>query len=297
MDRIKAMEVLVAVVDRGGFTPAADALGMTRASASKIVQQLEDVLGVRLLHRTTRRVSPTEIGQAYCERAKGILAELKEAEALAQQQSLQPTGTLRINAPVSFGILNLGPVVAEFMARHPALRVEFDLSDRFVDLVDEGYDAAIRIANLGDTSLVARRLATSHAELVAAPQYLKRFGMPGHPRDLKDHICLGYGAHPGAELWRLHGPDGEHLVRAGERLSTNNGDFLAHAAAGALGIALLPGFIARPHLEQGRIVPVMPAYRPRPLDINLVYPGRRYLSAKVRLFAEFMSEQFRDVTF
>jgi DNA-binding transcriptional LysR family regulator len=296
MDRLGNLEIFTRVVETGSFTAAADRLGLSRAVVSKAVIELERTLGARLLERTTRRVRANEVGLAYYERAARVLAELDEADRAVRRLHQEPRGTLRVNAPVSFALLHLKPVVARYLDANPEVTLALDLTDRFVDLIDEGYDIAIRIAALEDSSLIARRIAPARRILCAAPSYLARHGEPTTPAALREHRCLIYGATYGTaarhEEWRLSGPDGEHTVRAAGPMASNNGDMLACAAAEGVGIALLPTVIVGPDLQAGRLQRVLPDYSPSELGIYAVYPPNRQLAAKVRVFVDLMAAHF-----
>jgi DNA-binding transcriptional LysR family regulator len=291
LDHLANIRVFTRVIEAGGFTAAADKLGLSRAAVSKAVIDLETELGVRLLERTTRRVRPNEIGLAYYEKCVRILLELQEADDAARQLHQTPRGTLRINAPVSFALLHLRPVIAAYATAYPEVTVAIDLSDRFVDLIDEGYDLAIRIARLEDSSLVARRICAARRVLCAAPSYLAKNGTPQTPTDLADHSCLVYGNSARGQ-WRLIGSDGEHTVAVSGRMASNNGDMLACCAVEGHGITLLPTFIVGPDLQTGRLEVVLPEYAPPEIAIHAVYPPSRHLAAKVRTFVDLMVEHF-----
>lgn len=294
MDRLTSLEVFVRVADLGSFTQAAEQLTMSRAMVSKHVQALEDRLGTLLITRTTRRLSLTEAGQSFYSRCRQVLAELEEAEAEASDAAIAPKGVLKVNAPMSFGIHHVAPALAAFAQSYPGVRVALTLNDRFVDLIEEGFDVAIRIGTLADSSLIARTLAPCRMILCAAPSYLERRGIPRHPDDLADHDCLAYtlSAHP-AE-WPFAGPGGEQrVVRLGASpLSANNGEALALAAAAGLGIVLSPSFMAAPFLRDGRLVAIPWDWRRADLGIHAVYPSGRHVPAKVRRFIDFLNQRF-----
>jgi DNA-binding transcriptional LysR family regulator len=291
MDQLSSLRIFTRVVEAQSFTAAADKLGLSRAVVSKAVIDLEHSLGARLLERTTRRVKTNEIGAAYYEKCVRILAELDEADRAVRDLHDEPRGTLRVNAPVSFGALHLKPVITSYMTAYPQVHLSLSLNDRFVDMIDEGFDVAIRIAQLEDSSLVARKVAPARRVLCAAPAYLKRQGTPLAPADLAQHRCLAYGntAH---QDWKLRGADGEHSVRVTGPMSSNNGDMLHCAATDGLGIALLPTFIVGPDLQDGRLQVVLPDYSPGDLSIYAVYPPNRHLAAKVRTFIDVLVKNF-----
>jgi len=294
MDRLVAMEAFLRVVDRGGFTAAADDLRLSRAMVSKHVQDLEEHLGARLLNRTTRKVSLTEVGRIYYERCGQILAEIAETESAVGALQARPRGLLRINAPVSFGVLHLAASVADFMAAFPDVEVELTLNDRVVDLVDEGFDLAIRIGRLADSSLIARRLAPCRRVACASPAYLQKHGHPREPADLAQHKCLGYRYDQSRDDWQFDGAMGPVSVRVHACLQANNGDALRVAALQGAGVAMLPSFIVGPDLAGGALVAILPGYRVPELAIHALYPHSRHLSAKVRSFVDFLVPRYGE---
>jgi DNA-binding transcriptional LysR family regulator len=291
-DRLTAIEVFVRIVEEGSLTAAGARLGLSRAAVSKHLVALEDRLGVRLLNRTTRRCSLTEAGSSYHDRARQILAELAEAEREAGRSGAQPTGRLRLNAPMTFGTMHLAPAIPGYCAAHPAVTVDMTLNDRLVDLVEEGFDLAVRIGRLADSSLVARRLAPCRFLACAAPSYLAARGRPAAPEELEAHACLGYSYAPGGDIWEFTGPDGPRRVRVSGPMRANNGEALAAAAAAGLGIVLSPSFIVSAHLRAGRLVPVLEGYAVAERGIFAVWPAGRHLSAKVRSFVDFLVGRF-----
>ena len=291
MDRLQQLRIFSRVVEAGGFTAAAEKLGLSRALVSKGVIELERALGVRLLERTTRQVRPNEAGLAYAEKASRILAELEEADLAVRALNRDARGTLKLNAPLSFGMLHLKPVITEYLTAHPEVSLTVDLTDRFVDLIEEGYDLAIRIGQLPDSSLMARRIAPVRIVLCAAPDYLKTHGLPKTPADLAAHDCLLYGTQLRGE-WVLSGPAGEARVRVAGRLASSNGDLLACAAADGCGIALLPTFIVGPYLQTGKLQRILPDWTLPERAIHAIYPPNRHLAAKVRLFIDAMVAHF-----
>lgn len=293
MDRLQSMEAFVKVVERGSFAGAADALGLSRAMVSKHVAALEDRLGVRLLHRTTRRLNLTEVGRAYFDRAREIIHQLAEAEEAASALQSTPRGTLRLNCSTGFGVRHLAPALAAFQAQYPDLQVDLTLSDRLVDLVEDGFDLVIRIGRLQDSSLIARRLAPSRMLICAAPAYLAARGEPTHPDELAGHNFLRYAYMSVSEL-PLTGPGGEtaSFGFAGN-LVCNNGDALLAAALTGQGMVVLPTFYVGPHLAEGALRKVLPQWTLPELTIYAVYPVNRHLAAKVRLFVDFLADRFR----
>jgi DNA-binding transcriptional LysR family regulator len=294
MDRLASMKAFAQVVDAGSFSGAAERLGVTRAAVSKGVMQLEKQLGVRLLNRTTRRVGPTEVGLAYHDRCLAILADIDEAERAVSSLHDEPRGRLKVNAPMSFALLHLGLPIVDFMARYPEVKVQLVMNDRLVDMIDGGFDIGIRIGALADSSLIARRIAPARRVVCAAPDYIAKHGEPVHPDDLKHHICLNYGHLDANARWTFTGPEGDVTVPVEGALSVNNGDILCQAAAHGRGIVTLPTFIAGADLKAGRLVPIMAPWSLATQDIFVIYPPHRYLSAKVRVFIDFLAGRFGD---
>lgn len=292
MDRFLELQTFTAVVDAGTFVKAADALGLSKAAVSRYVAELEARLGVRLLHRTTRRLSLTEEGQRFYMRSKELLAGLEEAEAEATSRSEAASGRLRLNAPVTFGILHLAPLWGRFMAQHPKVTLDVTLSDRVVDLVDEGYDLAIRIAALPSSTLISQRLATTRMVLCASPGYLKAHGVPHHPAELAGHAVLAYTYWSTRDEWHFEGPDGPVSVRTHPCLHTNSGDTCRAAALADQGIILQPSFLVGPDLAAGSLIELMPAYRSGEIGIYAVYPTRRHVPPKVRALVDFLAAHF-----
>ncbi len=294
MDRLAAMQTFLRVVERGGFTAAAEDVRLSRAMVSKHIQDLEEHLGARLLNRTTRRVSLTEVGRVYYERCTQIMAEIAETEDAVGALQARPRGRLRVNAPVSFGVLHLAAAVTLYMAANPEVTVELTLDDRVVDLIEDGYDLAIRIARLADSSLIARRLAPCRMVLCAAPAYLARHPAPRHPDDLAAHNCLGYPYSQTRGEWRFDSPSGSVAVPVRGTFQANNGDALRVAALHGAGIALLPSFIAGADIAAGKLHCLLPGFDIPELAIHAVYPHSRHLSPKVRSFVDFLAPCYGD---
>jgi DNA-binding transcriptional LysR family regulator len=292
MDRLTSIKAFAKVVEQGGFAAAARELRLSRSAVNKYVIELEQELGVQLLTRTTRKVTPTESGQAYYERCRAILADLEEADLAVTRLQSEPRGMLRINAPMSFGTLHLGRAVADFMAKYPQLQVQLVLSDQQIDPVQEGFDVTLRIADPPSSSLIARRIAPALRVVCAAPSYLERRGVPKHPDDLRQHDCLTYGHLATGNQWKLVGTDGDHWIRIPWTLCTNNAAVLRDAAVCGLGIALLPTFIAGADLQEGRLRTVLTDYKAPEISVYAIYPPTRHLSVKVRLFIDFLVERF-----
>ncbi|MCG6658828.1 LysR family transcriptional regulator [Halomonas campisalis] len=285
MNLLDAITAFVRVAELGSYTRAAEALDLSRTRLSRQVMALEEHLGVRLLQRTTRRLHLTEAGERYLARAQGILQALEEAEIEVGRGSSEIRGRLRINGPMSFGVRHLAPQVARFMVEHPALEVRLDLNDRRVDLLEEGYDLAIRIGSLPDSSLVARRLARCRLLLCASPGYLAKHGAPRDLDDLEKHQCLRYRTGLGSGDWQF---GGRGLAVRGP-LESNNGDVLTHAAEAGLGIVQQPSFLITDSLLSGRLVPLLTEEAPLFLDIHGIYPARRHLPAKVERFLDWLA--------
>jgi len=294
MDRLTEMEAFVQVVDRGGFTDAARKMGVSKSAVSKHVASLEARLAVRLLNRTTRRVIPTELGLAYYDRVRSVLAGAQEAEIMVTAMQATPSGSLRVSAPVSFGVSRLSAAVARFLAAYPEVDVNMVLDDRFVEVVAEGFDMAIRIGVLEDSSLRARKLAEARRVLAASPAYLAAMGAPRTLDDLGAHRLLHYSNAATGNFWRLRGPTGEERhIRVGGRLTANNGDSLMAAAEAGLGIAMLPSFIVGEAIAAGRLVEVLPNRAPDLVGVHALYPAGGFPPPKLRAFVDFLAEHFR----
>ncbi|MBB4210520.1 DNA-binding transcriptional LysR family regulator [Rhodothalassium salexigens DSM 2132] len=295
MDQLTAIRVFLRVADVAGFTEAARRLGVSKSAVSKQVTALEDHLGVKLVHRTTRQVRLTDEGRAYAERCRRLLDDLDEADAAVRSLRAAPRGRLRVNAALTFGTLHVAPALAAFCRAYPEVVVDLDLSDRFVDIVDEGYDLAIRIGALTDMGMIARQLAPARLAVVAAPDYLDARGMPAGPEALTDHACLLYKGRRGAAEWTLEtadDPPRRSVVRVAGPLVANNGDVIRCAARDGLGLALMPTFAIADDLAAGRLVPALPGWAPPPAVVQAVYPPTRHLSAKVRAFIDFLAVRF-----
>jgi len=296
MDRLRALEVFVEVVKRDGFARAAEALDTSPANVTRYISDLEAHLQTRLLNRSSRKMSLTSSGEALYERAQSILGDVAEAEAIVSSATLQPHGVLRINAPLSFGVLHLAPLWAKFAAKYPDVRLEVALIDRVVDIVEEGYDMAIRISRTGSTAHVARKLAASHNILCASPDYIQKHGMPMHPPDLLRHACVGYSYSATADEWQMLDADHQpHAVKVQCVMHSNNGDTARAAALGGMGVIWQPSFLIGADLRAGRLQRVLPDYHMPDIDVLAVYPSRRHLSAKVRVMIDFLVEEFAGV--
>jgi DNA-binding transcriptional LysR family regulator len=293
LDKLAHMAVFAKVVEAEGFTAAASQLGMSKSAVSKAVTALEERLGARLLNRTTRRLSLTEVGRAFYERSARVVSEAEEAELAVTHLQERPRGTLRINAPVSFGVLHLASALADFMRSQPEIRVDAEFTDRYVDVVDEGFDVVVRIAvQLPDSTLIARRLTENRMVVCASPAYWARTGRPARPQDLGGHACLTYAYNRNPNEWPFAEEGRPFGVRVAGPLQTNNGDVSLRAALAGLGVVRLPRFICGPHLASGALEPVLQAFAPAPASVFAVYPHNRHLSAKVRVFVDFLIARF-----
>ncbi|GAB2610479.1 LysR family transcriptional regulator [Novilysobacter erysipheiresistens] len=292
MDKVQEMASFVAVVDAGSFVGAAEALGLSKAAVSRHVGELEKRLGVRLLQRTTRRLSLTAEGQQFQLRCRDLLAAINEAESELSSRSGETHGQLRINAPLTFGVLHLAPLWGRFAQAHPRVALDITLSDRMVDLVDEGYDLAVRISTLPSSNLVSRRLATTRIVLCASPGYLAEHGTPVHPHELAAHRIIGYSYWATRDAWQFDGPEGPVTVRIRPILHANNGDTCRAAALDHQGVILQPDFIVGDDLRSGALVELMPEYRSIELGIHVVYPTRKQLPLRVRRMVDFLVEAF-----
>jgi len=293
MDRFLEMRVFAAVVDAGSFVGASGALEISKTAVSRYVADLETRLGVRLLHRTTRRLSLTPEGEVFHARCRELLASVEEAEAEITSRSGEASGLLRINVPFSFGLLHLAPLWVEFMARHPKVTLDVTLADRVVDLVEEGFDLAVRIARLPNSSLISRRLTSTRMVLCASPDYLRSRGQPTRPSDLASHDVLAYSLFSMGDQWEFTGSEGVASVTVTPRLRTNSGDTCRVAALHHQGIVLQPTFLVGPDLLAGTLVEVMPGWRSVELGVHAVYPSRKFVSPKVRLMIEFLVDAFK----
>ena len=289
---LQQLASFVVVVNAGSFVGAADALGLSKAAVSRHVADLETQLGVRLLHRTTRRLSLTDEGQRFHARATELLDDASELETETSSSSGEAVGVLRINAPLSFGNLQLAPLWPAFLDANPRVVLDVTLNDRVVDLVEEGCDVAIRITNLRSSQLVSRRLAATRIVLCASPAYLAEHGAPSHPRELAGHQVVSYAYWSGGNDWRFDGPDGEARVRVQPRMHTNSGDTCRIAALQGEGVILQPDFIVGEDLRRGDLVELMPEYRSIELGIHAVYASRKHLPMKTRRLVDFLVEAF-----
>ena len=292
MDRLRSLNALIAVVESGSFVAAAQRLHSSKAAISRYIQELETYLGVRLLQRSTRRVALTEAGRDYYQRAKQILTDLDDADSAVGANNASLVGNIRINAPLTFGTRYLAPLWAEFMEHHPAITLDIELNDRRVDLLEEGFDLAIRIGNLADSSLVSRRLANSHAVLCASPSYLEKYGIPATPEELTQHQAISYSYMPTGDIWHFHSANnGERAIAVKARMHTNNGDTIRAAVLAGQGIALQPIFQVGPDIKEGKLQTFLPEWSGPAFGIHAVYPSRKNLSLKVKTLIDYLAEK------
>lgn len=294
MADLSSLELFVKVVDLGSYTAAAEAFGVSKSHVSRQVSALEDRLGARLLNRTTRTLTLTEAGRMFHDRCTDILGQIEDAERAVTSLQTNPRGELRISAPMTFGVRYLAPVIAEFMERNPELSVDAQLNDRWIDVVEDGFDLAVRIGKLPDSSLIARRLADVRLFAYASPGYVEKHPEISKPADLRDHDCLLYlHGGRGPQTWEFTRGDERASVAVTGPMISNNGEVLIESARKGLGVTFGPDFIAAPSVENGSIVPVLADWY-SPGSLWAIYPHRRHVSAKVRTFVEFLAEAFAD---
>lgn len=294
MDRFEEIQTFVRVVKAGSLSGAAERLNIAKSAVSRRLADLEARLGVQLLTRTTRRLNLTESGRQYYERCLTILADMEEAELAITSGDIALSGTLRIAAPVSFGISHLSPVLDEFLLQHPELKLELDLNDRTLNFMEEEVDLAIRIGRLEDSSLVARKLADTQMIVCASPDYLTKYGEPTHPQELEQHTGLGY-SYSKSHYWHFIGEDNKDIpVRINERMRANNGDVLLKAAIDGLGIIMTPDFIGNNAIQNGQLIPILTDYGLTAGDIYAIYPRQRYLPQRLRVLIDYLVERFKD---
>lgn len=288
MDKYLEMKVFTTVADCGSFVAASDALDLSKAAVSRYVSDLERRLGTRLMHRTTRKLSLTPEGEIFLARCRVILESIEESEEEISSRGVTASGTLRVTAPVSFGIRHLAPLWSEFLNAYPDVKVDLELSDRVINLVEEGFDLAIRIGQLNDSTLVSRQLASTRLVLCASPDYLTRHGMPNHPTELTEHETFSYSLLSTGHTWRFDGPEGRVDVRLSPRMTSNSGDTGVEVCVRGGGIHLWPSFLVEEQLRKGELVEVLPAFRASTFGIHAVYPSRKHVPAKVRVLVDFL---------
>jgi DNA-binding transcriptional LysR family regulator len=293
MDKFREMLAFAAVVDAGSFVGAADTLDTSKAAVSRHVNDLEQRLGVRLLNRTTRKLSLTDDGLNFLPQCKDILAAIDQAETQLSAQRAEASGMLRVSAPVTFGILHLATLWGEFLDAHPKVTLDVSLSDRTVDIVEEGFDVAIRISSTPHPTLIDRKLATTQTIVCATPDYLARHSKPDTPEDLAKHDVISYSYWSSRDEWSFDGPKGPIRVRTRARMYANNGDTCLAAALDHQGIILQPDFIVAEPIRRGELVPLLPGYRAPEIGIHAVYASRKQLPLKVRKLIDFLVDAFR----
>ena len=296
MDRLTEMEAFAMVVDQGGFTDAARKLGISKSAVSKHVSALEARLGARLLNRTTRRVRPTELGLAYYDRARRVLNDAGEADALVTSMQTAPTGMLRVSVATDFGVNLLSPILGDFLAEYPEITLNLVLGNRFVELISEGFDMAVRIGELEDSTLRARKISETTRRMIASPGYFQAHGRPQRIDDLNEHKLLHYSSQANSNVWKVTAPSGEkRLIRSGGWLTVNDGQSLLNAAIAGLGIAYLPSFLYAKPMRDGQLVDAIPDLPREVQGIYAVYPPGRFTQPKVRAFIDFLVTRFSGV--
>lgn len=295
LDELTSMAVFARVVEARSFSGAARRLGLSKSAVSKRIARLEDSLGAPLLMRTTRRLSLTEAGSAFYEHCARIVSEAEDARNRITDAGSSPRGLLRVNAPVTLSEMYLSPVLPRFLAAYPDVQLELTTDDRFVNVVEDGYDVVVRVAALSDSSLIARKLASNRRVVCASPAYLARAGRPHHPRDLLQHNCLRYAYMTVRDEWQFQGPEGRISISVRGRFQANNGTLLTQAAVGGLGIAMIPLFMITDELGDGRLVTVLDEFAVSDYGIYAVYAHRRHVSPKVRAFVDFLVDAFAEV--
>lgn len=294
MDRYGEMEAFLQVVDQGGFTEASKALGLSPSAVSKLISRLEDRLGARLLQRTTRRVSLTAEGRVYADQVREILADIDAVEASVGGAEAEPRGRLRINVAHGFGMAQIVPLIPDFLARYPKVDVQITFADHVVDLVAEGEDMGIRLGELHDDALIARKLGEHHRIICAAPGYLQKHGTPRTPDDLDKHNCLLFDGPEGLNEWPFRRSDGSIERRPMQgSFRSNNGDAVLRLLLDGVGLCYAADFGIKPYIENGRLVPVLADHTAQVMrPVHVVYPARKHLAAKVRVFADYLIERF-----
>lgn len=289
MDLLSSMRIYVAVVDGGSLAAAADKLDISRAMVSKQIQKLEEHLGTRLLNRTTRRLSLTESGREFYERSIQIVSDVEEAEQVAAQMNRTPQGVLRVTIPLSYGQHRLATIIGDYTQAYPKVQLDISLSDRKMDLVEDGFDLAVRIGAMPQSDLIARKIGGVRSVVCASPAYVARHGAPQTPEELQRHACLGYTLTGSGTDWRFETPDGPLVVPISGPIRADNGDIIRLAALSGAGILFQPHFIVGDDLATGRLVQLLPGWQSAELGVYAVYPSRKHLSAKVRTFVDFLA--------
>ena len=298
MDRFKNMATFIRVVEAGGISAAADKLGVAKSAVSRRLKELEGHLGVELFHRTTRKMNLTDTGRAFYHQSVRIVEDVIEAEHATSQAHGTLKGSLKIALPSTFGLMHMGPAINEFLQENPQIEFDLDFNDREVDLIQEGFDLAIRIANLPDSSLIARRLAPIQFVMCASQVYLEQKDTPYSPDELRDHQCLVYSLMRDFEYWHLTDSNGREIrVKIQPYLKASTGEFLKDAAIEGLGIILVPSFIAYKEIESGALVPILEDYKLPQIEAYAIYPQTRHLSQRVRAFVDFLAKRFEGTPY
>lgn len=293
MNNVEKLETFIKVVEAESFSGAAKKLKITKSAVSKNIQILEDRLGIRLLNRTTRKLSLTEAGALYYQKISKIMQDIDEAERSIANLDKNPKGTLKINAPMTFGIMHLGKAISEFLLKYPEIKIELDLNDRLVNIVEEGFDVVIRIATLTDSSLIARKIANCPINFYASPKYLKNYGEPKEPKELVHHRILEFTNNISPGVFHYKSADDVGYVSYSSCFKANNGDILKQLAIAGIGLVMLPNFIVGNEVKNKSLKMIMKKYSADPeRNIYAVFPQNRYLSAKVRVFVDFLSDYF-----
>ena len=298
MDRYENMNAFVRVVETGSISAAANRMDVAKSVVSRRLKELEEHLGVELFHRTTRQMNLTDTGRGFYQQAVRILSDIHEAELATSQSHGALKGSLKVAVPLSFGLMHLGPAINDFLQQHPGIDFDIDFNDRQVDLLTEGFDLAIRIANLPDSSLIARRLAPIEIILCASPAYLESAGKPQRLEELSQHRCLAYNLINNIELWQAYDASGQSIrINVRPYLKASNGEFLRDAAVNGLGIILMPTFIVYKEIEKGQLIPLLADYRCSQLTAYAIYPQTRHLSQRVRAFVDFLVKRFEGTPY
>ena len=294
---LKTEEILtfIQIVNSGTITAAAEQLQLAKSAVSRRLAELEEHLGVELFHRSTRKLSLTDSGRVFYQRCVPILDDLTEAEHSVSQLHQEIAGQIKVAAPLSFGVMHLGPAIIEFQRQHPGITFDIDFNDREVDLIQEGFDVGIRIARLKDSSLIARRLADLSMVACASPDYLREHGEPKTPEALQQHACITYSNNPRPDQWDFWDKQNSLIsVNVNNTMSANNGEFMRNAAVAGLGVIRQPTFIAYEYIASGKLIPVLQDYKAAPINAYAIYPPTRHLSRRVRQFVDFLADRFED---
>jgi DNA-binding transcriptional LysR family regulator len=298
MGRFENMAAFIRVVEAGSISGAADGLGVAKSAVSRRLKELEEHLGVELFHRTTRSMNLTDSGRAFYHQSVRILEDVLEAEHATSQAHGTLKGSLKVALPSTFGLMHMGSAINDFLQAHPQIEFDLDFNDREVDLIQEGFDLAIRIAKLPDSSLIARRLAPIQTVICASPSYLERMGTPQTPDELIDHQCLVYSLLRDFNYWILTDSSGKEIrTKIHPYLKASTGDFLKDAAVEGRGIILVPSFIAYKEIERGTLISILNDYKTPQVDAYAIYPQTRHLSQRVRAFVDFLVKRFEGTPY